>query len=101
MAHKAGMAYVAVWAWLVILLFVSVAAVYLPFGSTITTALIFLVATVKAVLIGTYFMHLREESRLVRSLAIIPVILFLIMLVSLIPDIVVNTGVHNASAVSH
>ena len=82
--------YTAIWAWLVLLLFISVAAVYLPFSQTLTVAFIFIVAFVKAALVAAYFMHLKFEERLIRYVAIIPVLLFIGMTISLIPDIVYN-----------
>jgi cytochrome c oxidase subunit 4 len=82
--------YVAVWAWLVFLLVISLAAVYLPFSQTATVAIIFVVAVVKAFLVVVNFMHLKFEERLVRLIAIIPVVFFIIMTVALIPDIVYN-----------
>ena len=47
--------YVAVWAWLLLLLFLSVAAVYLPFSQGMVVAFIFIVAVVKAGLVAVYF----------------------------------------------
>jgi len=82
--------YVAVWGWLVLLLFVSVAAVFLPFSQAVTVSFIFIVAAVKAVLVAVYFMHLKFEEKLVRYIAIIPILLFVIMTLTLIPDIVYN-----------
>ncbi|MFQ5639961.1 MAG: cytochrome C oxidase subunit IV family protein [bacterium] len=82
--------YVAIWAWLLLLLFVSVAAVYLPFSQTLTVFFIFLVAAVKAWMVAVYFMHLKFEESLVRYIAIIPVVLFIIMTLTLIPDIATN-----------
>ena len=82
--------YTAIWAWLLVLLFVSVGAVYLPFSPVLTTTFIFLVATVKAVMIAVYFMHLREETQLIRSLLWVPVLFFIIMTLALLPDIVVE-----------
>ena len=82
--------YVAVWAWLILLLIISLAAVYLPFSQTATTVMIFVVAVVKAALVAAYFMHLRFEKRLIRAIAIIPVLLFLGMTLTLFPDIVFN-----------
>jgi len=80
--------YVAVWAWLVFLLVISLLAVYLPFSQTLTVAFIFIVALAKAVLVAVNFMHLRFEQRLIHYIALVPVVLFIIMTVSLIPDIV-------------
>jgi cytochrome c oxidase subunit 4 len=82
--------YTAVWAWLVLLLFVSVAAVYLPFSQALTIVFIFIVAAVKAGLVAVYFMHLKFEENLVRYIAVVPVLLFIIMTLTLIPDIVYN-----------
>ncbi len=82
--------YVAVWAWLVLLLAISVAAVYLPFSHGLTIAFIFIVATVKACMVAVYFMHLKFEESLVRYIAAVPLLLFLIMTLTLIPDIVYN-----------
>jgi cytochrome c oxidase subunit 4 len=82
--------YVAVWAWLVFLLLISLAAVYLPFSQAVTITLIFVVAAVKAFLVVVNFMHLKFEQRLVHLIAIVPVVLFIIMTVTLIPDIVYN-----------
>ncbi len=82
--------YTAVWAWLVLLLFISVFAFYLPFSESITIAFVFIVALVKAFLVAVNFMHLKFGESLVRYIAIIPVLLFLIMTVTLIPDIVSN-----------
>jgi caa(3)-type oxidase subunit IV len=82
--------YVAVWAWLVLLLIVSLAAVYLPFSQTATITLIFVVAAVKAFLVAANFMHLRFEKRLIHAIAIVPVLLFVILTIALLPDIVYN-----------
>ncbi|MFQ6113137.1 MAG: cytochrome C oxidase subunit IV family protein [bacterium] len=82
--------HVAVWAWLVLLLFISVFAFYLPFSHSMTVMFIFIVAVVKAFLVAANFMHLRFEKTLIRGIAIIPVLLFLAMTITLIPDIVYN-----------
>ncbi|MDZ7345080.1 MAG: cytochrome C oxidase subunit IV family protein [candidate division KSB1 bacterium] len=82
--------YVAVWAWLVLLLAVSLAVVYLPFSQAITVSMIFIVAAVKAFLVAANFMHLRFEKRLIHAIAIVPVVLFIILTIALLPDIVYN-----------
>jgi caa(3)-type oxidase subunit IV len=82
--------YVAVYLWLIGLLAVSVLAVYLPFSLGITVTIIFLIALAKAVIVAAYFMHMRFDKWLIRSMAIIPVILFVIMTLTLIPDIGLN-----------
>ena len=80
--------YVAVYGWLVGLLILSVLAVYLPFPQAATVTIIFIIAAAKAALVAAYFMHMRFEKKLIYSIAITPVILFIILTVSLIPDIV-------------
>lgn len=87
-AEHARPNYVAVWAWLVLLLIVSLAAVYLPFSQTATISIIFAVAFAKAALVAANYMHLRFEKRLIRAIAIVPVLLFIILTIALLPDIV-------------
>ena len=41
-------------------------------------------------LVAVYFMHLKFEESLVRYIALIPVLLFIIMTLTLIPDVVYN-----------
>lgn len=82
--------YLAIWAWLVLLLAISLLAVYLPFSHTATVAMIFVVAFAKATLVAANFMHLRFEKRLIRVIAIVPVVLFIILTVALVPDVVFN-----------
>jgi caa(3)-type oxidase subunit IV len=87
MTHKPAN-YVAVWGWLILLLIISLAAVKLPFSQPVTIVFIFIVAAVKAVIVAVYFMRLRSESRLIYAIAILPVILFAGMTLTLLPDIV-------------
>jgi caa(3)-type oxidase subunit IV len=82
--------YVAIWAWLMGLLFVSLLAVYLPFSQPVTVTLIFLIALAKAILVAVHFMHMRFERWLIHAIVITPLLLFIIMTLSLIPDIVYN-----------
>jgi len=86
----ANPSYFKIWLWLVILLIISVAAVYLPFSQTLTVSFIFLVAAVKTWMVAVYFMHLKSEGQLVRYIAVVPVVLFIIMTLTLIPDTVYN-----------
>ena len=79
-----------IYLWLIGLLAVSVAAVYLPFSTGITMTIIFLIAIAKAVIVAAYFMHMRFDKWLIHAMAIIPVILFVIMTLTLIPDIGLN-----------
>jgi len=79
--------YVAVWVWLVVLLVVSLGAVYLPFSQAATVSMIFIIAAVKAVLVAMHYMHLKSEERLIHAIAVVPVVLFVILVLGLLPDI--------------
>ncbi len=82
--------YVAIYLWLVGLLTVSLLAVYLPFSQATTVTIIFLIAAAKAVIVAAYFMHMKFERWLIYAMVITPLMLFVIMTVTLIPDIVYN-----------
>lgn len=82
--------YFMIWVVLLLLLVVSLAAVCMPFSQTLTVILIFVIAAVKALLVASFFMHLKIEGKLILAIAIVPVILFVIMTISLLPDIVYN-----------
>ena len=85
--EHARLNYVAVWAWLTLLLVVSLAAVYLPFSQAFTVTFIFVVAAVKAFLVAANYMGLRFERRFIWIVAGVPLVLFLIMTLTLVPDI--------------
>ena len=82
--------YVAVYLWLVGLLIVSLLAFHLPFSHGTTVAIIFLIAAAKAVIVAAYFMHLKFERWIIYAMVITPLCLFLIMTLTLIPDVVYN-----------
>ncbi len=82
--------YFAVWVWLVFLFIISLVAVYLPFSLAATATIIFVIAAAKALLVAGYYMHLKFEQKFLRYVAIIPVVLFIGMTLTLIPDIVYN-----------
>ena len=54
---------------------------------TFTVVLVFAAATVKALLVALYYMHLRFERRLVYALALVPLVLFGMLLLVLLPEI--------------
>jgi cytochrome c oxidase subunit 4 len=73
---------------LVILTIVTVLVAFHRFQSEfINLALAMLVATTKATLVASFFMHLKFEGKLVRMIFIIPLFLCVLMIVALIPDI--------------
>ncbi len=51
---------------------------------------VFTISTIKSLLIALFYMHLKYEGRWVLSLAIIPLIIFAIVLFALMPDILVT-----------
>lgn len=79
--------YVVVWYWLLGLALASVLVSALPLSHTCTVLLIFGAATVKALLVALYYMHLKFERWPVYALALIPLVLFGILLLVLLPEI--------------
>src|SRR3982751_1179295 len=74
---------------LVILTVVTVAVAFKRFDSeAVNVLLALLVASVKASLVATYFMHLKFEGKLIYFISIVPLILCVILVCALIPDIV-------------
>jgi cytochrome c oxidase subunit 4 len=51
-------------------------------------AYVFTISTVKALLIALFYMHLKYEGRWVLAFAIIPLIIFALVLFALMPDVV-------------
>jgi len=54
----------------------------------INLALAMLVASIKAICVAMYFMHLKFEGKLIYLILIVPLILCVILMAALIPDIV-------------
>lgn len=66
---------------LLVLTIVTVLASYVDFGSTtINITIAMLIATVKAGLVAVYFMHLRWESKLIQSFALISLPLLVLLI---------------------
>lgn len=77
--------YVAVWAALLVLTGVTVAVSFVDLG--IGNAVVALaVASVKASLVGLYFMHLRRESALVRAFALAPLLFLALIILGTLSD---------------
>lgn len=79
--------YVLVWYWLLGLALVSALVGTLPLSHTFTVVVVFAAATVKAVLVALYYMHLRFERGLIYALVLVPLALFGILLLVLFPEI--------------
>ncbi|HEX7124475.1 MAG TPA: cytochrome C oxidase subunit IV family protein [Thermodesulfobacteriota bacterium] len=85
-AHTGSTNYVAVWAWLLVLMAAGFAASFLPGTRGVAVAAIFAVAVVKALLVAAYFMHLRVEPRVIYAIALVPVAIVLVLILALLPD---------------
>jgi cytochrome c oxidase subunit 4 len=79
--------YVTVWYWLLGLALGSVLVSLLPLPHPVIITLIFVAATVKAVLVALYYMHLRYEHLLICALVLVPLLLFALLVLVLLPDI--------------
>jgi caa(3)-type oxidase subunit IV len=83
--------YVAVWTVLVVLLILGIAVGFVG-NPVLGTVLVFSVATVKAFLVVTIYMHLKFEPLLVRAIMLCGLACVFIVLIGLIPDIVYGFG---------
>ena len=72
--------YVVVWGGLIVLTILTVAVSYVNLG-VMNVVVALLIASVKASLVGLYFMHLKSESRLVWGFVLTP-IFFLVLIVA-------------------
>jgi cytochrome c oxidase subunit 4 len=80
--------YYAIFIALVVLTIVTVLVAFHRFQSEfVNLALAMLVATTKATLVASFFMHLKFEGKLVRMIFFIPLLLCVLMIVALIPDV--------------
>jgi len=86
-AHDTDTFYIEIWAWLVGLLAIGTAAVFLPIPKLAALLVVFAVAIVKAVLVIRNYMHLKAEHLMIYLIAAIPALLILIMAIALLPDI--------------
>jgi caa(3)-type oxidase subunit IV len=79
--------YLIIWAWLLALVIVSVAATSaLP--KLQAMLLIFSVAVIKALLVARNYMHLRNEKAIIYAMVLVPLAFVLILLFGLFPDFV-------------
>jgi caa(3)-type oxidase subunit IV len=66
----------------------SVIASFFPLGAALAAIIIYGSAFAKAILVALYFMHLKGERVLILALVMMPLMLFIILLVALLPDFV-------------
>jgi len=86
-AEHGNSEYVAIWVWLVALLVIGLAIVALPIPKVVVVALVFAVAVVKAAMVVRNYMHLKSEHMLIIAIAMVPVLLFIGLMITLVPDI--------------
>ena len=86
----AYMHYVMVFVGLLVLTATTVAISYTSLSEGTKELLAFSIATVKAVLVGSIFMHLKFEPRLLVLFAVAPLVLTLVFILSIAPDVGVS-----------
>jgi cytochrome c oxidase subunit 4 len=80
--------YYAIFIALVVLTIVTVLVAFVRFKSEfVNLAISMLIATTKATLVASFFMHLKFEGKLVRMIFFIPLFLCVLLIVALIPDV--------------
>ena len=82
--------YAGIFGTLLVLTVVTVILSRIDLGGAGNTSLAMLVATFKASLVALYFMHLKDERRLMFSVILIPMFFFAALFFGLMPDLVTN-----------
>ena len=81
--------YFAIFGALVVLTIITVGVYFLhPTSELVKILLALLIASVKAILVAYFFMHLKFEGKLIYLILLVPVFLSVVLVISLIPDIV-------------
>jgi len=86
--HKAN--YNEIFYWLVGLATISVVGSVFHLPAVFVNTLVFGIAFVKASLVAWHFMHIKNEGRLIYMIAVIPVVLFIILVTILVPDFLIR-----------
>lgn len=76
-----------IWVWLVVLTAAYLAERTLGVPHHAALAIIFGIALVKAMLVAWNYMHLRHEGRMIFVILLVPILLFAILVLLLLPDI--------------
>ena len=79
--------YFVIWVWLVVLTVAYLAERAVGVPRHIALAIIFGIALVKAMLVAWNYMHLRHEGRMIFVILLVPILLFTILVLLLLPDI--------------
>ena len=90
---KSGDNYFAVWLWLVALTVGYLLERWVGIPRRWALVVIFGIAFWKASLVALNFMHLKRESPVIYAIAAVPIVLFAILVLLLLPDItLIHTG---------
>lgn len=81
---------------LTVLTAVEIGVVFVPMAKVIIAVMLVLLALAKAALVAMYFMHLKFEKRTLGIIALTPLILCTLLILSLLPDL---TGAPHQSTV--
>ncbi len=79
--------YMAVFFALAILTAVEIGVIYLPIAKFVIGISLILLALVKAALVALYFMHLKFEKRTLGIIALTPLLICTLLIISLLPDL--------------
>ena len=79
--------YMGVFLLLTVLTAVEIGVIYLPIPKLIIGTLLIVLALSKAVLVALYFMHLKFEKRTLGIIALTPLVLCTLLIISLLPDL--------------
>jgi len=82
--------YIAIWLWLVVLVGAGLLASALPVPKIAVLVLVFGIAVVKATMVMRDYMHLKFETLVIHVIALIPILLFIGLALTLIPDIALH-----------
>ncbi len=82
--------YIAIWRWLVFFVFAALAITLLPLPKIVSLALVFGIALIKAAMVMRDYMHLKSEKLIIHAIALIPILLFIGLMLTLIPDIALH-----------
>jgi caa(3)-type oxidase subunit IV len=82
----------AIWATLLVFLFVSIGLSHVP-NVYLMNGIVFTIAFVKAFLVMRYFMHLKMEPWLITILMIGAVLTLVVLLIGVSPDVTFHAGV--------
>lgn len=79
-AHGSTKLYLVIWGWLAGLMLLGVVLSELPWPKGTIVLVVLALSSIKAILVGMYYMHLKMDARLLRWVALGPLVLLLLAL---------------------